>query len=84
MTNLVSKKKKFIDGIVKNAGWSEKQAEEHFMSFAPIFEIENEIEFLISEAKRLRERYPKVLIAPLFYSVDDHLLHLLEEDRSLL
>ncbi|MBV7276685.1 carbonic anhydrase [Clostridiaceae bacterium UIB06] len=83
MTNLVSKKKKFIEGMVNNAGWSEKQAEEHFMSFAPIFEIENEIEFLVSETKRLREKYPKILIAPLFYSVEDHFLYLLENDKDM-
>jgi carbonic anhydrase len=84
MTNLVSKKQDFIKGMVSNAGWSEKQAEEHFMSFAPIFEIENETEFLISETKRLREKYPKVLIVPLFYNIEDHLLYLLEADRNII
>jgi carbonic anhydrase len=82
MTNLVSKKKDFINGMVKNAGWLEKQSEEHFMSFAPIFEIENEIEFLMSETKRLREKYPKVLIAPLFYKIEDNLLYLLDVDKE--
>jgi Carbonic anhydrase len=81
MANLISRKQDFIRGMVNNAGWTEKQAEEHFMSFAPIFEIENEMDFLISETKRLREKYPKVLIAPLFYKVEDHLLYLLEADR---
>lgn len=82
MVNLISKKQRFIEGIVKNAGWTEKQAEEHFMTFAPIFEIENEIDFLIYETKRLREKYPKVLIVPLFYKIEDHLLYLLEADRD--
>lgn len=84
MTNLVAKKKDFIQGMVNNAGWTEKQAGEHFMSFAPIFEIENEIEFLISETKRLRERYPKILIAPLFYKIEDHLLYLLAADSGVI
>lgn len=82
MVNLISKKQRFIEGMVKNAGWTEKQAEEHFMSFAPIFEIENEIDFLLCETKRLREKYPKVLIVPLFYKIEDNLLYLLEADRS--
>lgn len=82
MVNLISKKQRFIDGMVNNAGWTEKQAEEHFMSFAPIFEIENETDFLLSETKRLSEKYPKVLIAPLFYKVEDNLLYLLEADRA--
>lgn len=84
MTNLVAKRKEFIQGMVNNAGWTEKQADEHFMSFAPIFEIENEIKFLISETQRLRERYPKVLIAPLFYKIEDHLLYLLKTDNDVI
>ncbi len=82
MVNLISKKNEFIQGMVENAGWSEKQAQEHFMSYAPIFEIENEINFVLSEVKRLRDKYPKILIAPLFYQVEDNLLYLLEDDRE--
>lgn len=51
------------------------------MSFAPMFEIENETSFLLSETKRLREKYPKILIAPLFYNVDDNLLYLVKENN---
>lgn len=80
MVNLMGKKEKFIKGLMINAGWDKKQAEEHFMSFAPMFEIENEISFLLSETKRLREKYPKILIAPLFYNVEDNLLYLVKED----
>lgn len=77
MVNLISQKDIFIKGLVENAGWDIKQATDHFTSFAPIFEIENEIEFLLSEAKRLSSKYPKILIAPLFYDIDDNLLYLL-------
>jgi len=81
MVNLISRKDDFIKGMVQNAGWNEKQAEEHFMSFAPMFEIENEIEFLQSEVKRLKNKYPKILFAPLYYNVEDNLLYLLDDDR---
>ncbi len=80
MVNLISKKQEFIQGMVKNAGWKEIQAEEHFNSFAPMFEIENEVGFLNSEVKRLREKYPGILIAPLFYHIEDNLLYLMKED----
>lgn len=79
MVNLMSKKERFIKGLVENAGWEEIQAEEHFTSFAPMFEIENEIEFLLSEAKRIRTKYPKILVAPLFYNVDENILYLIKE-----
>ncbi len=49
------------------------------MHFAPMFEIGNEIDFVLSEAKRLRLRYPKVRVAPLLYRVEDNLLYQLKE-----
>lgn len=81
MVNLMSKKDNFIKGLVENAGWNEKQAEEHFTSFAPMFEIENEIDFLLSETKRLNEKYPKISVIPLFYNIEDNLLYLIEESK---
>jgi len=79
MVNLVSKKDQFINGLVNKAGWNREWAEEHFMHFAPMFEIGNEIDFVTSEAKRLRLRYPKITVAPLLYSVDDNRLYLINE-----
>jgi carbonic anhydrase len=79
MVNLVSRKTQFIDNLVVNAGWTQAQAEEHFTSFAPMFEIGNEIDFVLSEAKRLRHRYPKILVVPMLYRVEDNLLYLLNE-----
>jgi carbonic anhydrase len=79
MVNLSARKAIFIENLVKNAGWTPTQAEEHFMSFAPLFEIGNEIDFLLTEAKRLRNRYPKILVAPLLYRIEDNRLYLLNE-----
>jgi carbonic anhydrase len=80
MVNLMSKKDAFIKGLVENAGWNLERATEHFMNFAPMFEIENEIEFLLSESKRLRSKYPKILVVPLLYKVEDNLLYLIKEN----
>lgn len=79
MVNLISRKDNFIDGLVEKAGWDREWAEEHFMHFAPMFEIGNEIDFVTSEAKRLRLRYPKVTVAPMMYKVEDNLLYLINE-----
>lgn len=79
MVNLMSKKDKFIEGLVEGAGWEKEFAEEHYQSFAPMFEIGNEIDFVLTEAKRLRQRYPKILVAPLFYNIEDNLLYLINE-----
>jgi carbonic anhydrase len=80
MVNLISRKCEFIDGLVKTAGWELKAAEEHFMHFAPMFEIGNETHFILSETKRLRFRYPKVKVAPLYYRVEDNKLYFISED----
>ncbi len=79
MVNLISRQNEFITGLVTRAGWTRERAEEHFMHFAPIFEIDNEADFILSETKRLRLRYPMIMIAPLFYKVEDNKLYFIEE-----
>ncbi len=81
MVNLISRKDQFIKGLVEKAGWNREWAEEHFMHFAPMFEIGNEIDFVTSEAKRLRLRYPKITVVPLLYNVDDNRLYMISEER---
>ena len=80
MVNLVSKKDQFIEKLSENGGWTIEQAEDHFNNYAPMFEINNEIDFTLSETLRLRSRYPKVRIAPMIYKVEDNLLYLIKED----
>ncbi len=79
MVNLISKKTQFINKLSENGGWTVEQAEEHFNNYAPMFEINNEIDFILSETQRLRQRYPKVQIAPMYYKLEDNLLYLIKE-----
>jgi carbonic anhydrase len=80
MVNLISKKVQFIEKLSENAGWTIEQAEEHFNNYAPMFEINNEIDFILSETARLRLRYPKIIIAPMYYKVEDNLLYFIKEE----
>lgn len=82
MVNLIARKDKFVQGLVQNAGWTAETAEEHFFHYAPMFEIGNEVDFIISEVKRLRLRYPKVQVAPMMYRVEDNRLYLIDEDTG--
>ena len=75
MVNLISRKEEFINGLVKRAGWSKAAAEEHFMNLAMMHEIGNEIDFVMSETSRLRKRYPKIKIAPLYYRIENSQLY---------
>jgi carbonic anhydrase len=79
MVDLISRKSEFISGLVETAGWEKATAEEHFMHFAPMFEIGSATDFILNETKRLRLRYPKITIAPLFYLVEDNRLYLIKE-----
>lgn len=79
MVNLAARKREFVDGLVENAGWEREAAEEHFLHYAPQFEIGNEVDFVLSESKRLRLRYPKVCVAPMIYKVEDNRLYWIGE-----
>lgn len=80
MVNLISRKDQFIKGLVDIAGWDRDQAEDHFLHFAPMYEIGSETDFILSETKRLRLRYPNIKIAPMLYLVEDNKLYLIKED----
>ena len=82
MVNLIARKDQFIQGLRDTAGWQQQSAEEHFLHSAPMFEIGNEVDFTLSEVNRLRFRYPKILVAPLLYRVEDNLLYLIQEDTG--
>ena len=75
MVNLNSRKEEFINGLADGAGWEKEAAEEHFMNLAPMHEVGNEIDFIMSETNRLSKRYPKIQVAPLHYRVEDNRLY---------
>ena len=78
MVDLHSQKEQFVAGLVNNAGWKAKNAENHFDQLSVYFEIGDEISFLIEETKRLKKRYPKIMVAPLYFNVDDRKIYQIE------
>ena len=81
MVNLHARKEQFIDGLVQSAGWDRSFAEEHFNHYAALFEIGNEIDFLLTESVRLRNRYPRITVCPMYYKIEDNLLYLIREQK---
>jgi len=75
MAQLERRREDFIEGLVRNAGWERARAEQHFAESAPKFGIRDEVDFVLREAARLRDIYPRVLVAPLLYRVEDDLLY---------
>ena len=83
MSCLMERREQFIQGMIDNAGWDRRAAEEHFNQFAPMFEIGDPIEFVAGEAHRLNRRYPKILVVPMIYRVEDNHVYLLKEDERV-
>jgi carbonic anhydrase len=79
MVNLMSKKKSFVNGLVENANWDRVKAEDHFMNYAPMFELDNGEQFVIDEAERLRKKYNGIIVVPAYYQIEDNKVHLLED-----
>ena len=75
MVNLEARKNQFIEGMIDGAGWSRERALEHFDQFVDEHEIGNEIDFVLSESKRLKRQYPKIQVAPFIYRVEDNLIY---------
>lgn len=82
MVGLGSRREVFVAGLAEKAGWDRQAAEEHFDRHASDFEIRDAAEFVLAEARRLRERYPRVVVAPLFFEVGSGGLHQLADSRG--
>lgn len=79
MINLMSKKDEFIKGLVDSGGWERYLAEEHFYQSEPVFEIKNEVDFVIKETKRLRLKYRNVTVVPMIYRVKNNRIYIIGE-----
>ncbi|KAF0249360.1 MAG: hypothetical protein FD167_1239 [bacterium] len=71
MSHVTEKRDVFIDGLVERAGCSLEQASEQFDKQAESYHIEDPVEFILNQMAWLQSLYPKVLIAPLLYRVED-------------
>ena len=72
MSNIKTHREDFVNGMVKNAGWTQKKADAYFDEETPKYEIGNEVEFIRNEVKRLRALYPAIVISPLYYFLNDN------------
>ena len=82
MVGLMAKKDEFIDGLSKLEGWDSERAQTHFFNYAPMFEIDNEVDFVVAEARRLREKYRGVCFVPLYYTIEDNSLSFISEEEE--
>lgn len=78
MTRVARLHNEFVSGLIEHAGWDAERAEKHFADSIPKFAMDDEIEFVMREAERLRGLYPKITVVPLLYRVEDDLLYQLK------
>ena len=78
MRGVTDRENAFVRGLVEHAGWSDHEAQIHFETYSPRFAIGDEIDFVRSEAARLSRYYPQMLVAPLFYCVQERVLYQVE------
>lgn len=82
MARLADRREQFIRGLMESTGWDEARAVKHFEDSAPKFGIRNEVDFVMREAERLRQIYPRINVVPLLYKVEDDLLYQLRAEPS--
>jgi carbonic anhydrase len=79
MAHVTAKHEPFVAGLMERGGWTRASAERHFAEAATRYEIGDPARFAVDEVRRLRTRYPRVLVAPFLYTVeDDRLAQLIE------
>jgi carbonic anhydrase len=79
MVGVANRKKQFVEGLMKRAGWDRGHAEEHFTTFCMMHDIGDVQTFILSEAYRLRIKYPRITVAPMIYRVEDNRLYLIKD-----
>lgn len=67
LVDLRSRREQFVVQMIESAGWERPAAEQHFDHWSDLFEVDDPALFVATEAARLQNRYPKILIAPLLY-----------------
>ena len=75
MVGLRARRGAFIDGLTEGAGLRRDEAESHFDRLSPRFQIDDPVEFVCSQARHLRQQYPRVIVAPLMYGMADGMLY---------
>ncbi len=79
MSGLMERRDDFVKGMIANAGWEKEKARVYFDTYAPAFEIGDEVAFVLEDTNRIRQKYPKVKVVPLFYRLEDRRLYIIAE-----
>ncbi|HWN17497.1 MAG TPA: hypothetical protein VNO19_01165 [Gemmatimonadales bacterium] len=71
MAQVTRKRDVFVRGLVEWGGCDEEAASRQFARHAAGYEIGDPFQFVVSEAARIQSYYPRIIVAPLLYTVED-------------
>lgn len=80
MVGLEASGERFIKGLTERGGWNAAQAGLHFSTMCPSLSKNDIVGSVMTNAGLLRSMYPKFVVAPLVYNVDDGLLYIVREN----
>ena len=78
MVDLESRSEDFVRGLSECGGWDKAIAESYFRDSCTLFNKKDVVSSVISEVELIRAQYPGIVVAPLIYSLEDDLLHLID------
>lgn len=78
MVDLESRREEFVRGLTECGGWDKDIAESYFSDSCALFNKKDVVSSVISEVALIRAQYPGTVVAPLFYSLEDDRLCLID------
>ncbi len=79
MVNLETRKEDFVKNLSERFMWRRPEAENHFLDMCAQFTKRDAVGSVIAEVEFIRSQYPGVIVAPLFYSLEDDRLYMINE-----
>lgn len=82
MVDLESRRAEFVRGLSECCGWEQAIVESYFLDSCVLFNKKDTADSVVSEVELIRSQYPCIVVAPLFYSLEDDHLYIINEDKE--
>src|SRR5918995_1482162 len=83
MVAVAEKRDAFVRGLVEWGGCTEETASRQFAEYAARHEIGDPLQVVVAEAARIQSSYPRLMVAPLLYTVEDDRLVQITSEMAL-
>lgn len=77
MVDLESRRMDFVRGLSECGGWDKSVAESYFHDSCLLYNKKDAVSSVLSEVDIIRTQFPGIVVAPLYYSLEDDLLYLI-------